>query len=108
MKKRLATATVLAALVVTVILWLPGAVFTGFLVVTSGLAAWEWSRLIPGGLSSAVRGVYSAVVPMVLLGSALYEPSWVPLTIGALMVWLVLSGVILFQIYQVKMMGQVV
>ena len=99
MKKRLATATVLAALVVTVILWLPGAVFTGFLVVTSGLAAWEWSRLIPGGLSSAVRGVYSAVVPMVLLGSALYEPSWVPLTIGASMVWLVLSGVILFQIY---------
>ena len=41
MKKRIATATVLAALTVTVILWLPGAVFTGFLVAISALAAWS-------------------------------------------------------------------
>ena len=64
MKKRIATATVLAALTVTVILWLPGAVFTGFLVAISALAAWEWCRLIPSGSSRAVRGGYSVAVPV--------------------------------------------
>ena len=100
MKKRIATATVLAALTVTVILWLPGAVFTGFLVAISALAAWEWCRLIPSGSSRAVRGGYSVAVPVLLLGSSLYEPSWVPLTIGASVVWLVLSVSVLFQMYR--------
>ena len=100
MKKRIATATVLAALTVTVILWLPGAVFTGFLVAISALAAWEWCRLIPSGSSRAVRSGYSVAVPVLLLGSSLYEPSWVPLTIGASVVWLVLSVSVLFQMYR--------
>ena len=100
MKTRIATATVLAAFTVAVILWLPSIVFIGFLVAASALAAWEWCRLIPSGLSPLVRGGYSVGVAALLLGSALYEPSWVPLTIGASMVWLVLGISVLFQIYR--------
>jgi len=98
MKIRIATATVLAAFTVTVILWLPGAVFTGFLVAVSALAAWEWCRLIPSGLSTVVRGGYSVGVAVLVLGSALYEPSWIPLTIGASVIWLVLGITVLIQI----------
>ena len=100
MKTRIATATVLAAFTVAVILWLPNTVFIGFLVAVSALAAWEWCRLIPSGLSSLVRGSYAVGVPALLLGSVLYEPSWVPLTIGGSMVWLVLGISVLFQIYR--------
>ena len=100
MKTRIATATVLAAFTVTVILWLPGAVFTGYLVVVSVLAAWEWCRLIPGGLSPAVRGGYCVGVALLLLGCTLYEPSWVPLTVGASVVWMGLGVSVLFQIYR--------
>ena len=100
MKTRIATATVLAAFTVTVILWLPGVVFIGYLVAVSALAAWEWCRLMPGGLSPVVRGGYSIGVAVLLLGSALYEPSWVPLTLGASVVWIGLGVSVLFQIYR--------
>ncbi len=100
MKTRIATATVLVAFTVTVILWLPGAVFTGYLVAVSALAAWEWCRLIPGGLSPVVRGGYCAGVALLLLGCTLYEPSWVPLTVGASVVWMGLGVSVLFQIYR--------
>ena len=100
MKTRIATATVLAAFTVTVILWLPGAVFIGYLVAVSALAAWEWCRWMPGGVSPVVRGGNSIGVAVLLLGSALYEPSWVPLTLGAAVVWIGLGVSVLFQIYR--------
>ena len=101
MKTRIATATVLAAFTVTVILWLPGAVFIGYLVAVSALAAWEWCRLMPGGLSPVVRGGYSIGVAVLLLGSALYEPSWVPLTLGASVVSVSYTHLTLPTIYSV-------
>ena len=100
MIKRISTATVLAAFTVTVILWLPGPVFTGLLVAVITLAAWEWCRLIPNGVSPVVCCGYSVAVAGLLVANAWYEPSWVPLTIGASLVWLVLSVSILFQIYR--------
>ena len=102
MKTRILTATILATLTLTDILWLPSFVFVGCLVAIGALAAWEWCRLIPRRVSPVVQGGYSAGLGALLLASALYEPSWVPLTLGASVVWFVLGGVVLLQILRMS------
>ncbi|MGH8298390.1 MAG: phosphatidate cytidylyltransferase [Steroidobacteraceae bacterium] len=92
LRKRVATAAILIALLLAVLFWLPAAATVGLLTLVVLVGAWEWSafvKLADPRLRGAYAGFVGLLLPLVWLATR--TPAGLEALLGAALLWWLLA-----------------